>query len=197
MLSFVRPRLTLLSVPKTGTTALEAALAPHAQVVLRARAEIKHITLSQYQLQIEPLLARIAGPPFRTVAVVREPVSWLGSWYRYRARPQLRGAPNSTDGISFDDFVTAYLGKDRPPYARLGRQSSALAPAPGRPPVDLLFRHTSMGRLVAFLSEELGTDITLQRLNVSPAGDLTLKPATHARLRAALADDFALWECAR
>ena len=88
MLAFVAPRLVLLSIPKTGTTALEAALAPKAEMVLRSRPEIKHLTMSQYNLRIEPLLRNIPGPPFRVAAVVREPISWLGSWYRYRQRPQ-------------------------------------------------------------------------------------------------------------
>ena len=56
MLAFVAPRLVLLSIPKTGTTALEAALAPKAEMVLRSRPEIKHLTMSQYNLRIEPLL---------------------------------------------------------------------------------------------------------------------------------------------
>ena len=197
MLGFVAPRLVLLSVPKTGTTALEEALVPHAQVILRARPEIKHMTLAQYQRSIAPLLRTIPGQPFRTVALVREPMSWLGSWYRYRQRPQLRGKPNSTAGIDFEGFVAAYLsdGK-RPPFARIGRQSGFLRPEPGQPAIDLTFRFEQIDRLVDFLSAQLGAKIVLDRRNVSPSGDLTLSAQTRARLREALADDYALWDAA-
>lgn len=195
MLGFVAPRLVLLSVPKTGTTALEDALTPQAQLILRARPEIKHLTLRQYHASVEPLLQAIPGPAFRTIAVIRDPLSWLGSWYRYRARPQLDGRPNSTAGLSFERFVADYLadGK-RPPHAALGRQSAFLRPADGRAGPDLLFRYEAMDALIAFLDSALGTRLTLPRLNISPPGDLTLPGPAAARLRAALAEDYALWD---
>ena len=196
MLAFVAPRLVLLSIPKTGTTALEAALAPKAEMVLRSRPEIKHLTMSQYNLRIEPLLRNIPGPPFRVAAVVREPISWLGSWYRYRQRPQTMGKPNSTIGISFEGFVQDYLSESRPPYAALGRQSGFLSPAPGRNGPDLLFQYERMDEVLAFFGEALKTELTLKRVNVSPSADMSLAPETEARLRAALAEDYALWESA-
>lgn len=196
MLAFVAPRLVLLSVPKTGTTALESALAAHAQLVMRARPEIKHLTLRQYGQHVAPLLDTIPGKRFRTIAVVREPVSWLGSWYRYRARPQAAGSPNSTAALDFERFVQDYLAADRPRHARLGRQSGFLTPAPGKPPVDLLFQYEQLDRLVAFLSDALDTAIDLPVVNVSPARDLSLSDTTAARLHAALAEDYVLWESA-
>lgn len=196
MLAFVAPRLVLLSIPKTGTTALEGALAPRAEMVLRSRPEIKHLTMSQYNLRIEPLLRNIPGPRFRVVAIVREPVSWLGSWYRYRQRPQTMGKPNSTIGISFEGFVQDYLSETRPPYAALGRQTGFLSPAPGRNGPDILFQYEQMEEVLRFFGQALKTDITLKRVNVSPPADLTLAPDTAARLRAALAEDYALWEAA-
>lgn len=197
MLGFVAPRLVLLSVPKTGTTALEDVLAPRAQVVLRARPEIKHLTMRQYQNSILPLLKTIPGAPFRVMAVIREPVSWLGSWYRYRARPQQAGKPNSTIGISFEGFVEDYLSEGkRPPYAALGRQSLFLRPAAGHPGPDLLFRYEQLDHAVRFLEQALDTRLELPRVNVSPPGDLTLPAPTAERLRAALAEDYALWESA-
>ena len=194
MLAFVAPRLVLLSIPKTGTTALEAALAPKAEMVLRSRPEIKHLTMSQYNLRIEPLLRNIPGGRFKVVAVVREPISWLGSWYRYRQRPQTLGKPNSTIGLSFEGFVQDYLSENRPPYAALGRQSGFLSPAPGRNGPDLLFRYEQMDEVLRFFGEALKTELTLKRVNVSPPADMTLAPDTEARLRAALAEDYALWE---
>lgn len=196
MLGFVAPRLVLLSIPKTGTTALEAALAPKAEIVLRSRPEIKHLTMSQYNLRIEPLLRNIPGPRFRVVAVMREPLSWLGSWYRYRQRPQTAGKPNSTIGISFEGFVQDYLSDDRPPYAALGRQSGFLSPAPGKRGPDILFRYEQMDEVLRFFGEALKTGLTLNRVNVSPPADMTLSPDTAARLRAALAEDYALWDSA-
>ncbi|MEF9604569.1 gamma-glutamyl kinase, partial [Paracoccus sp. PXZ] len=96
MLIFLQPRIVLLSVPKTGTTALEQALAPRAEIAFRSRPEIKHLNLRQYLHRIRPLLAPLGEPDFETVAVIREPLDWLRSWYRFRARDELIGHPNST-----------------------------------------------------------------------------------------------------
>ncbi|MDO5369073.1 gamma-glutamyl kinase [Paracoccus sp. (in: a-proteobacteria)] len=196
MLGFVAPRLVLLSIPKTGTTALEAALAPKAEIVLRSRPEIKHLTMSQYNLRIEPLLRNIPGERFRVAAILREPTDWLGSWYRYRQRPQVVGQPNSTFGISFEGFVQDYLSDDRPPYAALGRQSGFLSPAPGKRGPDLLFQYEQMDAVLRFFEEALQTTLKLNRVNVSPPADMALSEETAARLRAALAEDYALWESA-
>lgn len=195
MLGFVAQRLVLMSVPKTGTTALEDALAGRAQLALRGRPEIKHLTMTKYLTRIEPLLRAIPGPRFSVVAVIRNPQSWLGSWYRYRQRPQLLGSANSTAGISFEGFIKDYLSENRPGYAKLGRQSAFLAAPEGvEPPETLLFQHEQIDLLTDFLAARLKTPITLKRLNVSPEGDETLTPDTERRLRVALAEDFTLWE---
>lgn len=196
MLGFVAARLVLLSIPKTGTTALEGALAPKAEIVLRSRPEIKHLTMSQYNLRIEPLLRNIPGPRFRVAAVMREPESWLGSWYRYRQRPQVADRPASTMGIDFEQFVQAYLSEDRPAYAALGRQTGFLRPSPGKRGPDLVFQYERMDTVVRYFEAALNTELKLRRVNVSPQADLTLSAGTRARLRDALADDYALWESA-
>lgn len=197
MLAFSAPRLVLLSVPKTGTTSLYSALIPHAQVVMDGRPELKHVTLRQYQRHMAPLFKGVPGPAFRIVATIREPRSWLGSWYRYRARPDRKGNPRSTIGISFEQFVTDYLSDEpRPAYASLGRQSGFLSPLEGRNGPDFLFRYEALDALVSFMEAAVGAPLALKRRNVSPAGDLTLTPRTEALLRERMAEDQAMWEAA-
>ncbi|SIR12392.1 hypothetical protein SAMN05421641_12617 [Paracoccus thiocyanatus] len=198
MLIFIEPRLVLLSVPKTGTTALEQALAPRAEIAFRSRPEIKHLNLRQYLNRIRPLLAPLGGPAFETVAAIREPLDWLRSWYRFRARDELIGHPNSTAGISFADFVRDYLrAGDRPAHARLGRQSDFLTGPDGSVAVDHVFRYEAMPALTEFLSDRLGMPIRLRRRNVSPHATTDLAPAAEAGLRAALALDQQIWQGAR
>jgi len=198
MLIFLQPRLVLLSVPKTGTTALEQALAPRAEIVLRTRPEIKHLNLRQYLRRIRPLLEPLGGPDFRTVAVIREPLDWLRSWYRFRARDELIGHPNSTARISFQQFAEDYLRPgERPAYANLGRQSEFLLDHDGKIAVDHIFRYEAMPALVAFLSQHLGARVALPRRNVSPLAATDLTPAAEARLRSALAAERAVWQAAR
>lgn len=198
MLIFLKPRIVLLSVPKTGTTALEQALSERAEIAFRGRPEIKHLNLRQYQNRIQPLLRPLGGAPFETVAVIREPVDWLKSWYRFRARDELIGKPNSTAAISFARFIEDYLAPGRrPAHARLGRQSEFMLDGEGRFAVDHLFRYEAMPALVDFLQARLGQQITLPRANVSPPAATELPPEAEARLRTALAAEQTLWQSAR
>jgi hypothetical protein len=196
MLVFWAERLIFLSVPKTGTTALAAALGPRAGAVFRSPTNLKHMALAPMQRQLMPIFTRMGGAGLETLAVVRHPVSWLSSWYRYRQREGLPNPQNSTQGISFDEFVTAWCS-DRPPaFATVGQQSRFLAPAPAGAPVTHLYRYEAQDRLLAFLEGRLGRLPAIPRLNVSPEGDTPLSPAVEARLRDWAAADFALWDAA-
>ncbi len=192
MLVFWKERLVYLATPKTGSTAIEAALEPLASVVIQRPPELKHTNVGRYWQSFAPFLEHASGEGFMVVAMMREPVDWLGSWYRYRQRDGMARPENSTRDISFDDFVTAYLGSDRPPYADLGRQSAFLAPEGGRG-ADRIFRYERIGAFVDFLEDRLDCGITLPRLNVSPQGTVALGSETEARLRRELSEDFALY----
>ena len=196
MLVFWKERFVLLAVPKTGTTALEGALAPRAALVLRDPPQIKHAPLYRYRRFVEPLLATAGGPPMETVAVLREPVSWLSSWFRYRSRDDVDGKPASTRGRSFDDFVSEYCRGKPAPFANVGFQSRFALNDDGTRGATHLFRYEEPDRLLAFLAERLGARPDLPRLNVSPAMDVALSPAVEARLREKRAEEFAAWEMA-
>jgi hypothetical protein len=194
MLVFSKARLVFLSVPKTGTTAIETALAPHAAIAVLDPPELKHAPVYRYNRFFRPMVEKFVGTDVEVVAVVREPVSWLGSWYRYRRRPFMAGKPNATHDMDFDGFVRGYLDDPRPGFADVGSQSKFLEPRPNGTAVSRVFRYEDMPRFTAFLEERLGVTIDLPRENVSPPADLGLAPETLARLRRDCAADFTLWD---
>lgn len=196
MLFFAKEGLVLLSVPKTGTTAWQAALGDRASLVVRDPPELKHAPLYRYNRFFRPMFEKFCDRPPEIVAIVREPVSWLGSWFRYRRRSFLAGRPTSTEGVDFDGFVRGYLAETPPPWARVGSQAAFLAPRPNGARVDRLFRYEAPETLHAFLRERLGTDVVPDRANVSPQAPLDLAAQTEAALRARCAADFALWDSA-
>ena len=102
---------------------MQAALEPHASIMFRDPTGVKHVNLGKYQRQIRKMLENLSDGPFETCGIVRHPLNWMGSWYRYRQRDQLRGHQNSTHGISFDAFLKAYMSEDRPHFARVGDQA--------------------------------------------------------------------------
>lgn len=194
MLIFWKKNLTLLSVPKTGTTALEAALKPHADIIFSAPPELKHLPLYRYNRFMEKMFDAALGKTPETVAVIREPISWLGSWYRYRQRDELAGNPNSTKGVSFDGFVQEYLKGKPEPFAVVGSQSKFLSGQTEQQQVDHLFRYEDMNSVIQFFQNRLGAAIDLPWLNKSTNRDLVLSKGVENRLRKKRAEDFALYE---
>ncbi len=193
MLVFWKARLVLLAVPKTGTTALEQALRPHADAAILNPPRQKHCTLRRYQAQLQGFFEQRGQHPMEVMAVVREPVSWLSSWYRYRTRDAIAGSPNSTKGIDFDSFVQAWLQDDPPPFARVGRQSRFVALDDGSLGVDHLFSHANLRGAVQFLEDRIGVKLDPGRSNVSPTLPTELSAPVLRRLHDEAAEEFALW----
>lgn len=190
MLVFLDAELTFLAVPKTGTTAVEEALQHRADIVFQRRR--KHITARRYRKQVAPFLHQSFGVRPQTVAVMRAPLDQIGSWYRYRARPDCVDSHLTTRGMSFDDFLRAVMSERPPPCADVGSQVRFLSGGRGRLIVDHLFAWEARHRFVAFLSDRLGERVTLETCNVSPRIDVTLSPEVEADLRRARAAEFAL-----
>ena len=196
MLLFGKENLVVLAVPKTGTTALEGALAPRAAMVLRDPPEIKHTPLYRYNRFLRPMIRNATGREPELMAVVRHPVEWLGSWWRYRARSDLDGHPNSTKDITFDAFVLEYAKEKPAAFAAVGRQSNFVLNPDGTCGIDHLFRYEAQPAMLAFLAGRLGPLPAFKQLNVSPRREVTLSAEVEARLRAARPDEFRVWEMA-
>jgi len=191
MLVFWEQRLAFLATPKTGSTAIAAALESLASVSIQRPPLLKHTTVHRYRRFIGPYLEAASKDTFTLVALMREPRDWLGSWYRFRQRDETEPG-NSTRGQSFDDFVRAWCQDPRPAFADVGSQGRFLRPRQGVG-VDRLFRYEDIGGFVQFLEDRLGCEITLPRLNVSPPAATELAPETERLLRDAAAEDYALY----
>jgi Sulfotransferase family len=191
MLVFWEQRLAFLATPKTGSTAIAAALESLASVSIQRPPLLKHTTVHRYRRFIGPYLEAASKDSFTLVALMREPTDWLGSWYRFRQRDETEPAKSTRD-MSFDDFVRAWCQDPRPDFADVGSQERFLRPRQGVG-VDRLFRYEAIGTFVHFLEDRLGCEVILPRLNVSPEGATDLSPATKDLLREVAAEDFALY----
>lgn len=194
MLVFMTERLVFLSVPKTGTTAFETALASRADMVVSNPPELKHAPFYRYNRFFRPMFEKACKVnDMETLAVMREPVDWLGSWYRYRQRPFMKGQPNATHDMSFDDFVLAYCEDKKPGFANVGSQARFLEKQQDGAAVSHLFRYEDQPGLIGFLEDRLKLKLQLARENVSPALELHLSPKVEARLKEVRAEEFALY----
>ena len=192
MLVFLDPGLAFLAVPKTGTTAVEMALKPRADVIF-ARGR-KHTTAARYHNKIAPFLEDTFGTRPASVAVMREPVAQIRSWYRYRSGPRQKGGRHSTQGCSFDEFVLAVISAEPPPFAGIGSQYSFLTSGTGELLVSHLFAYEAQPAFLGFLTDRLGHEVELKQKNVSPPAEAPLSPDVEAALRTARAEEFALYD---
>ncbi|GLQ34415.1 gamma-glutamyl kinase [Amylibacter marinus] len=191
MLIFLQKKLVLFATPKTGSTALHTALAGKSDILFKNAPAAKHISPQRYSKTMQPLVEDLAKGTCETLAVIREPLDWLGSWYRYRSRAALSGHQNSTADISYDQFVADYLSDKRPPHAAVGSQANFLSCTP-----DYLWRYDCMNSLSIFLSLRLEHRFDLQQMNVSPIKTLRLSPNNTAALRDYFKPDLDLYETA-
>lgn len=194
MLVFSKEKLVFLSVPKTGSTAYEAALGPHAAMVVRDPPELKHAPVFRYNRFFRPALEKFLGEGFDILAVMREPIDWLGSWYRYRRRPGMETTRMSTHDVSFDEFVTAYMKGDRPAFAQVGSQAKFLEPQKNGTAVTHLFRYEDQAGLSAFLQNRLSSTFETDKMNSSPHLDTALSAGVEARYRRKFAAEYMLYD---
>ncbi|SDG15385.1 gamma-glutamyl kinase [Sulfitobacter delicatus] len=194
MIVFFKERLAFLSVPKTGTTAYEKALAPRADMVISDPPMLKHAPVYRYNRFIRPMFLKVCDAELELMAVMREPISWLGSWYRYRRRPFMEGKPNNTFDVSFDEFVLAYMKGNKPGFADVGSQLKFMETQPNGTGITHHFRYEDQPRLQQFLQDRLEVELALSRENVSPEMDLELSSNVEKRFRRKFADEFALYD---
>ncbi len=196
MLVFWAQKLVIYSIPKTGSSAIDAALAPHADIAISSPPVLKHMPVYRFNRFMAPLFDVVNGKDFESFGIVREPIDWLGSWYKYRSRPQLQGQDNSTSDKSFDEFVLAAMKGKPPAFANVGSQARFVGGGVGEGGIDHLFQYEQLDQAVKFLEDRLGHTISLGRKNVSPARPLELSEDTRFRYTRKREDEFTLWQSA-
>lgn len=204
MLISVKHKLAFLAVPKTGTTAFEAALSKHATISFGGPARIRHMGAMQFETMMRPYLAGVGVSDVQTMAIMRDPIDHLQSWYFYRRRldeTRSRKPQNSIRDLTLAEFVEAYLAEDPPNFASVGTQAfflcgkKRLKKATGatvKPLVDIIFPYERLDDALRFVGDRLGEKIELERKNTSKREAVDLPPALLAQLEDRLAADIAL-----
>ncbi|MEM6623405.1 MAG: gamma-glutamyl kinase [Pseudomonadota bacterium] len=194
MLVSIKHRLVILAMPKCASTSLERALSGRVDLVLRGMPQVKHTPYRKYDRFLRPYLESYTKEPLEVVSLIREPVDWLHSWWRYRGRPGIPDPANSTAGMNFTAFVEAYLDGQRKP-ADVGRQARFVSTADERLGVDRLFRYERLEVFLDWLGARLNGPVTIGYENRSPhKGSAELPKTLSAELRRELARDFELYE---
>ena len=160
---------------------------------------IKHVNARQYTTHLAPFLKKIApAENIETFCLLRNPLEWIESWYRYRTRDELRVSSPSTytGNVSYSEFIEAYLSdkSKRPAFAALGTQYDFVRLHNGAIGVDHIFSLDNMDMVCEFLSRKSGAVITIPRKNVSPKLATALDKPLKKRLLAHFEKDIALYD---
>lgn len=181
MLIFSEQNLVLFSVPKTGSTAMEVALKPWADIAFYKHR--KHTPVGRYQRKIAPFLREAYQLEPETMAVIRAPLEHLRSWYRYRA---------ATLDVDFDGFVQAVISPAQPEWTRIGNQLNFLTGPNGKLGITHLFAYETQPILRTWLNNRMGTEVTFKPQNISPPVATELSKVTQTAFEAHYADEIAL-----
>ncbi len=204
MLISLKHKLAFLAVPKTGTTAIEAAMHKHADIVFRGDPKAKHMPAPKFEAMMRPYLESIGASGIQTLAVMREPLDHLLSWYFYRRRidgSKKQDIAKSTSHVTLEAFLEGWLSEDPPPFARMNPQSFFLCSrerieessgAEVKPMVNLIFAYENMDAVMEFVARRLGTTIEVERRNISKREAVEIPARLRARLETRLANDIAL-----
>ena len=187
-------RLAYIAMTKCASTAIETALRPHCEIVYSRKPGLTHMTVRRYREHVVPYLRSTGAPEIETCCQMRHPVDWLGSWYRYLSGPGHAGDELSTAGESFAGFAAGYLEGTNAARRRFGRPWDTVRGIDGKLAVDHVYRYEDMPRFLGFLQDRLGRPLEVERINVSPEGDLALPRALRARLESFFALELEIFE---
>lgn len=181
----------LLALPKTASTSLERTLAPYATEVVGSPPGQKHLPARGFVHTRAHDLAERGHPreSYELVTMFREPIAWLESWWRYRARDDSR---QSTADLTLDEFARLYLAGDEDAPVPRGRPARFLH-AEGAVAVDRVLAVERPDVWQAWFSERVGAPLQFGRRNASVAERGELAEDTREALVAHFAPEYDVW----
>lgn len=179
-----------LCLPKCASTSIEAAIAPFCNIMFTGQPSLKHINVKAYDRYIAPLHNnRVQGGKLESFCIMREPLNWINSWYRYLSREELANPQHPqhqkyTGNMSYEEFIEAYLSSGkRPSYANISRPHEFVINATGKIGIDRIFPLEKIDKIEEFLSNKLRNPVALPKKNISPKGSAPLNQELKRKLQ--------------
>ncbi len=174
MLISLKYNFVFLCTPKNASTSIEAMLRPYCEIAYLEHPALRHINYRNYTHYIEPFLTNeMHIDNLETICLVREPVSWLHSWYRFQHRVSLRNPNNpihhkNTLGFTFSEFVSEYISPNPRPFATVKSQYGFVQDSDDVIGVDSIFAYEHLEDFIDYMSQKVGRKLSLNHLNSSP-----------------------------
>ena len=175
------PGISFVAVPKTATIAIERAFSPYAN--------------GFQPHQHDPVDAVKGQSQNPCIAVVRHPLRWIESYYKYLRFSPYFAHSGSVWGLhskSFEQFVWAYI-RGQHMWPEPLRDQSSYVSRNGKV-VEHLYRYESLSDAVAHLCEACGAKVALERHNVSRDVPLDLSAEAVSAFEQSAKRDYDLYE---
>lgn len=188
-----------LCMPKCASTSIEEAISSYCSINFSVHPALKHINAKnfrKYVLSYHNLL--IPDKKIETFCLIREPVDWVYSWYRFRTRDDLKNPAhpnhnNYTGNISFAQFINDLVDKKDVPYVNIGSQSQFIKLDNGSIGIDNIFPIERMDLVRNFLSKKIGKEINIPVRNVAPKIDFNVSQSDLYKLKEIYISDIDLY----
>lgn len=192
MLIAVKKRFVFVANSKTASTSIDKALMSECEIYRGGSPKNKHISLRHAIKQYDFLFGRpkFAPSTFFKFGIIREPLSWVQSWYRYRL-----GNGSIDAGMTFQTFWEEKAG----PAARGGKrmkQSNFFTTVNGDLLIDYLIPYEDLAAQFEKVGSQLGVKTTLPHKNKSTVDKIAdpISDELIADIRTTLATDFDLYD---
>lgn len=181
---------TFLCMPKCASTSIEKALNPYSQLSTSQHPKLKHTNYKKYAKFIKPFVDK---NEIEVVCLMREPISWLHSWYRYRGRPEIKNSQNYCGNMTFDEWIIEYLSDKTTPRTNVGVQNTFFKDRNGHVGVNKVFKFENLDDIKKFFEKKIGKSLNIPTLNKSPKMDFELSEKNTKMLEAKLHEDYKIY----
>ena len=166
MLISISKRFLFIANSKTASTSLSKALRPYAEIERQGSPDRKHVSmgavLDHYKFLFE--LPPFAPDTFFRFGVIRDPLDWIHSWYRYRQRA--KGTRLIASTTTFEDFWRRRdwnIIKNGSPNLQIYKFTDK----DFKPLVDYLIPYDQLAEHFQLICDTMGIETNLERLNTS------------------------------
>lgn len=171
MLIGVQKRFVFVANSKTASTSIEKTLRPHAEIERGGSPNRKHIHMRAALKEYDFLFGNPAYAPetFFRFGVMRDPLDWLQSWFRYRRGNKVH-SPLPRE-MTFEEFWQKKDWNIQRKDGTRNLQRRFFTGADDEMLVDYIIPYEDLGTHFGLICESMGLKSPLQERNVSRIKD--------------------------
>lgn len=199
MLISTKKKFVFLSNYKCASTSIESVLKEHCELILTGP-KFKHLPIDKFNKYIKPLLETMGFYDFETYCIVRDPIDYVFSWYRYRQRDELKKVKSIryTGDVTFDQFVKEVCSEDSAPYSILGdppeNQHLFVGYKNGKFKVDNVYTLDNIKLFSKDMYDKFDIDIDIPNKNVSSKREFDLSDESWVLFEETFKNDIQMYK---